>query len=341
MRRLLITTTALLLGAAALLALPIIRTEMSCRGDALAQAPAAGARAEGKTFTTYPEWHIVHAYEDYAEVIRTGDPHDFGFLEAVSGFWGGLCPMARLADAHGGFTDESRMTIYTIGVSFTAEMALKALYEETLGRAAAAWRGPDRSALDGLSADQARRYAEFLRMTPWYRWDFRADAEALGAAHEGGLRDGERQLALGLEYRAKAAYAGLIGRAVAATGKDETRMVAEVKGVSAARLGRLPGVEVMSEGGGVITIDTPRYRAFTELASRIAGLGGDFVTIAGNDDIMLTALSGDELPGALMSLDRQGFGDRRHLIAVPVADLASVIRRLPARGARLEHVHDY
>ena len=35
-------------------------------------------RAESRTLTTYPEWHIVHAYDDYARVITDGDPHEFG-----------------------------------------------------------------------------------------------------------------------------------------------------------------------------------------------------------------------------------------------------------------------
>ena len=44
--------------------------------------------------------------EDYAEVIRTGDPHDFGYLRAIAGFWRSACPLARTAAAHGGFDGE-------------------------------------------------------------------------------------------------------------------------------------------------------------------------------------------------------------------------------------------
>jgi hypothetical protein len=75
-------------------------------------------RPEERTFTTYPEWHIVHAYEDYARVIASADPHDFGYLQAITGFWSSLCPLTGLADQHGGFTTQSKMTLYTIGISF-------------------------------------------------------------------------------------------------------------------------------------------------------------------------------------------------------------------------------
>src|SRR5690606_24305041 len=124
---------ALLLLAAVLLS-PIVWVETTCRGTATADSytpilPPEHRRAESRSLLTYPEWHIVHAYDDYARVIATGDPDDFGFFRAITGFWSALCPLNRLAAQHGGVTGETKMTIYTIGVSFTAELALKALYE--------------------------------------------------------------------------------------------------------------------------------------------------------------------------------------------------------------------
>ena len=47
------------------------------------------------------------------------------------------------------------------------------------------------------------------------------------------------------------------------------------------------------------------------------------------------------MPGAFLSLARQGHGDTRHLFLVPVRDLAEQLRGLDARGLRLEHIHDY
>ena len=108
---------------ALILTLPVLRNETMCRGTPQPQdhAPIVGqTRPEERTFTTYPEWHIVHAYEDYARVITQADPHDFGYLRAITGFWSSLCPLTELADQHGGFTTQSKMTLYTIGISFTA-----------------------------------------------------------------------------------------------------------------------------------------------------------------------------------------------------------------------------
>ena len=347
LRRLAFLVLALLL----LLLAPVGYVELACRGTALADAhapilPPAFRREESRTYTTYPEWHIVHAYDDYARVIATGDPHDFGFLGAIRGFWGGLCPLARRAGEHGGFSLESKATIYTIGVSFTAEMALKAAYEETLGRIATWIRGPHRAALDDLSARQAAEYARFLQQTPWYRWDFAADAAALEAAATGSFRDRERAFALGLEFGAKAAYARIIAAAVAAAGQDQLEMRSVVTGMDTRALEAIGQVTVIGERPEGIEIETPRYRIFTHIAGAIAAAGGSFVEIAGNDDILLTAISAapdlpGALPGALVSLPRQGYGDWRHLVAVKVPQLAATLRALAAAGVRIEHIHDY
>lgn len=328
-----------------LLALPVLRNETMCRGTPLPQdhAPIVSqTRDELRTFTTYPEWHIVHAYEDYARVVASADPHDFGFFQAITGFWSSLCPLTEMADAHGGFTTESKLTIYTIGTSFTLEMAMKALYEETLGRVAAWIRRPEHSALDRLSAQQAADYAAFLQQTPWYLWDFRRDAQALDDATGDSLRDRERRLALGLEYRAKAAYAGVIAGAVAATGHDELTLRAVVDGLTPEALAAFPGVKVIATRPEGIEIETPRYRAMTVILQRIADEGGRMVEIAGNDDILLTAITpGRDYPGAIFSFPLQGSDEFRQLIVVKVADLSDRLRRLTADGARLEHIHDY
>ncbi len=343
LRRLVVAVLLLALVVAA----PILWVETACRGaarapDYAAVLPEEHRRDESRTYTTYPEWHIVHAYDDYARIVAAGDPHEFGYLRAIAGFWTSLCPLAERAAAHGGFTAESKQTIYTIGASFTAEMLLKAAYEETIGRLATLVRGDVRAPLDEVSAAQAAGYAAFLQQTPWYRWDFAGDAAALAAANSGTPRDRERAVALNIEYRAKALYAGVIARAVAAVGEDEPTIRSVVSGLAPDALAAIPGVEVIGPLGEGIEIETPRYRAFTVILQAIAAAGGDFVEIAGNDDILFTAIGPEAPPpGAVASFRRQGAGDWRHLIDAKVWGLASRLRGLEAGGLTLEHVHDY
>lgn len=322
---------------------PVAYVETLCRGQAVVSdyqplLPPDHHRPESRTLMTYPEWHIVHSYDDYAEVIRTGDPHDFGYLRAILGYWSSLCALTQASAAHGGVDGPTRQMVHVIGVSFTAELLLKAAYEETVGRVVTWLRGPDRAPLDDLSAAQAGRYARFLQQEPWYRWDFEGDAEALREAAGDSLRDRERALALGLEYRAKAGYARVIAAAVASTGQDELRLRMIVTGLPDG----LPGVVVIGTRPEGTEIETPRYRALTGLLLQMAEAGAEIVEIAGNDDILMTVISdAQRLDGALFSFPRQGYGDSRHLLLVPVTDLAQTLRDLPARGLTLEHIHDY
>jgi hypothetical protein len=338
-RRLILLVVVLILG----LLSPVAYIETMCRptGTAEARVPLVGPdwqRPEGRTLLTYPEWHIVHAYADYAEVIRTGDPHDYGFLSSIGGFWSSTCALSKASGPHGGFPWETKQMVYTIGVSFTAELLLKAGYEETIGRVFTLLRGQTRAPLDDLSARQAADYAVFLQQTPWYKWDFTRDAAELNAATDA-LRDRERRIALGLEYRAKAAYAKVIEAAVAAVGADQLRLRAVVRGLDAATLSALPDVQVIETLPEGIVIEAPRYRAFTRLAETIVASGGDFVEIAGNDDILFTMITDSPDAGALHSFPRQGNPGYRHLVLIPVAELGQTLSTLPL-GA-LEHIHDY
>lgn len=326
---------------------PVGYNELACiprerPQDYTAILPPEHHRPESRTLLTYPEWHIVHAYDDYAQVISAGDPHEFGYLRAIGGFWSSLCSLSHASADHGGFPWETKQMVYVIGVSFTAELLAKAAYEETLGRLATWLRGAARAPLDDLSADQARAYAAFLQQVPWYKWDFAADAAALSTNDTGSLRDAERRIALGLEYRAKAGYAQVIEGAVAQVGADALTLWMIVTGIDAQALAALDGVTVVGARPEGTEIETPRYRELTHLLAKMSAQGAEFVEIAGNDDILFTAISeGAEIPGAIHAFARQGHGDMRHLVLMKVADLAERLRGMGQGGLTLEHVHDY
>lgn len=329
-----------------ILLVPVAYNEMACRGQSVAtnykpQLSSDHHRLEARTFLTYPEWHIVHAYDDYAKVIQIGDPHEYGFLSGIAGFWSSLCAVSERSAAHGGFDWPTKQMIYTIGVRFSLELAFKALYEETIGNIAAMIRGVARAPLDDLSAEQAANYARFLQQTPWYHWDFLSDIDALSALNSGVFRDKERRFALGLEFGAKAKYADIIKASVATLEPDALSLRMIVTNVDAQILQSIPDITIIKERGSSFEIETPRYRQLTELLLRLANEGADVVEIAGNDDIMFTAISNQDFEPALYSFERQGYGDNRHLISVKVSDLARRLRTLGDDDLTLEHIHDY
>ncbi len=343
------TKRLVLLGLVLILVLllPVMYVETNCQGSADAQpyesiiAPKFH-RPEYRTLMTYPEWNIVHAYEDYAEVIAKGDPHEFGYVRAVKGFWLSLCSLSMASSAYGEIDNPTKQMVYVIGVSFTAELLLKAAYEETLGRLFTAIRGDKRAPLDELSASHAKNYAKFLKQVPWYKWRFREDHAELRKKSTNAWRDVERRLALGIEYSIKASYANVIAEAVSQVGQDELTLRMIIRNVNLTFMEEFDQVKVLSARPEGIEIETPRYRALTHLLQNWANAGADFVEISGNDDILISVLSQQpSMGGATHSVLRQGFGDYRHLAVIKVADLADSLRILHASGQRLEHVYDY
>jgi hypothetical protein len=342
-----------LLACVLALAAPIVYVELTCRGVA-PPAPATPTiiakeyhRAEANTFLTYPEWHIVYAYEGLAEVLKTGDEHDFNYFASITSFWSSACTVTRTADAHGGADAATKRTIYVIGASFTLEMAMKALYEETLGRIFT-WTRDTKATQDIVSADVATDYAAFLQQTPWYKFDFNAAVTKLWSAPAGSLRGWERRLALAGEWKAKAAYAKVIDSAVQATGVAQLDIQSVVTGLGKDSLKQIAGVEIVDEQGDLVIIKTPRYQAFNAILEEIANRGGQVLEIAGNDDILFTVthpagvdFSVFQQTQVMTQLKRDGFSDVRSLLNVRVAALTSVLKAARSQGIRVEHVYDY
>ena len=132
---------------------------------------------------------------------------------------------ARYWGAYGAACDATRgrypfelgyhVMLGVIGVSFTAEYGIKALYENTVGRATE-WLFSTDTPEDVFAAGVAREYGAFMHTTPWYRFPFLDRLGALWAdVPWWGPRAGrkwERRVALSLELGAKGAYGWLMGR---------------------------------------------------------------------------------------------------------------------------------
>ncbi|MEM7470317.1 MAG: hypothetical protein AAF340_03130 [Pseudomonadota bacterium] len=344
MKHLLKWLGAALLALILIVTTPILAVETMCRGDTLPQTPpqyvTENTRPEARTYMVYPEWHIVYAYEGYAEALKTGHPHNFPYLQAITGFWTSLCGLTEQADALGEAGFNSKVTIYTIGASFTLEMLFKAAYEETIGRIFTLFAP---SPQDTVEATMALDYATFLQQVPWYKYDFPKWSETLWQAEPVEIRGWERRLALGLEWGAKTQYAKLIAGAAAGLGADQLTMQIALKGP----VPDLADITILSQDGDITIAEVPRYRIFTKLARAIAENGATFVGIAGNDDILVSlileqgdfyAASGHNL---ISRTARVGFPQDRLLIATKVSDLHKVFLDYPNTPVTVEHIYDY
>jgi hypothetical protein len=332
---------------------PIGYVEFFCRGDIRPTSykpvitDAKFRRPEANTYLTYPEWHIVYAYDGLAETLKTGDEYQFQYFDSMIGFWSSTCKLMRIADDHGGADRATRTMIYTIGASFNLEMALKAAYEETLGRLFAAIRGPEKTPQDEEAVKMALDYSAFLRQTPWYKYDFEHAEQALWAAPlTNPWRGWERRLALGGEWKAKTYYAKAIGAAVAATGEAQLRIRSVIYGIPVDTLKTMANVTVISDTPDGVLIETPRYDIFTHVLANIVLKGGSVREIAGNNEIMvsLTTPPGTDYngPGEIITrMNRDGFQTDRLLVNLQVSELEQLFKAYPIADPGLEHVFDY
>ncbi|MER8612465.1 hypothetical protein [Mesorhizobium sp. M0435] len=308
-------------------------------------------RPEESTFLTYPEWAIVYAAREYAGFVDKNQPSGFPYLSYIGRFWQDYAMVVRASSAYKFNLDNHQMLVI-IGTSHTIEHAIQWAYENTVGRITEATAGK-RTAVDIYQAEVAAEYAGFLDEVPWYQFPYAEKRAGLfavqPAADDSAVRTSERKLAFGLAYTIKQGYADLIKSALAAT-TDPALLDIHVwaKGPVSEVTRNEPDTLLERDLGADGTVFvTRRYQAFTDMIPRLIGKGVSFVEIGGNDEIMVTVLSNDEInvPQGARTLFSYPLpaepSTRRTGLTVAVRKLHLVLPALMTAGARLEHVYDY
>ncbi|MER8425936.1 hypothetical protein [Mesorhizobium sp. M1403] len=308
-------------------------------------------RPEESTFLTYPEWAIVYAAREYAGFVDKNQPSGFLYLSYIGRFWQDYAMVVRASSAYKFNLDNHQMLVI-IGTSHTIEHAIQWAYENTVGRITEATAGK-RTAVDIYQAEVAAEYAGFLDQVPWYQFPYAEKRAGLfavqPAADDSAVRTSERKLAFGLAYTIKQGYADLIKSALAAT-TDPALLDIHVwaKGPVSEVTRNEPDTLLERDLGADGTVFvTRRYQVFTDMIPRLIGKGVSFVEIGGNDEIMVTVLSNDEInvPQGARTLFSYPLpaepSTRRTGLTVAVRKLHLVLPALMTAGARLEHVYDY
>ncbi|MBX3401768.1 MAG: hypothetical protein KF873_23815, partial [Gemmataceae bacterium] len=241
-------------------------------------------RPEESTFLTYPEWAIVYAAREYAELVSREFPSAFPYWAYTGRFWQDYALMIRASSAYP-FNFENHLMLTVIGTSQTVENAVQSIYENTVGRLTEAVAGYGMVLEDDYQAAAAAEYAAFLDQVPWYMFpyaDKRAGLFRLPAA--GGfasLRSWERKLGFGLAYSVKQGYAALIKQGLAAT-SDAALLDIHVWAtgpVADAIAGEADTTLERDLGADGAVFVTKRYQVFTEMIPRLAAKGVRFVEI--------------------------------------------------------------
>jgi len=313
------------------------------RGETL--TPPEYRRNVEQTFLTFPEWFLVHSPAEYAAYVKDHTPSDFPFIAHVRQFWSSY---ARVNEAirQYPFNFGYHVMIVVIGASTTVEYGIRSAYETLIGRVSELTARHGLTPEDRFGAQVAQEYVDFIRVLPWYEFDFTGRLAKLWRDTpmwgEDPLRKWERRYALTTEYAIKAVYGYLIKVGTKASYGDELLVTAVVldklpKGIQK----DLPELKILDEKQNLILV--PRYDAFMRQASTLAKRGARFKEIAGNDSIILVSvLSRNDFDKPLFEqpiLTQPGW--KRSALVVPVGELSAFLNGLDARGALLEHVYDY
>jgi hypothetical protein len=307
------------------------------------------ARPEDDTFLTYAEWYIVWSYQEKAAWQQMRLPSGFPYFSAIRQYWSGYCCSFEVVRGRYPFNFGDHLMLAVIGTSFTVEYGIKGAYENTIGRLTEWIGGRDITDEDRYAARVARDYGVFVEDRPFYEFRFSSAFKGLWkdtrlrGPHL--LRKWERKMWLSLDYGIEAIYCGLIQLASHAVyGVEEDVTYALIDDGPRAVLSDLPNVlTVKPVGVDSSIVRMPRYQKFTAAAQQLLRRHARFLEIAGNRQIMVSAIVPREwsfqLPAGelLFSSDMLTDGSsKRVVLRVPVPDLGVAIGSLP-----IEHIYDY
>ena len=309
-------------------------------------------RSEASTFLTLPEWYVVYSAEEYASFVRARAPSRFPYFAAIGQYWRYYARACRATRRVYPFDTGTHLMLGVIGLSFSIENAVKGAYENTVG-VVTENIGFYHTEEDVFARKTAREYAQFVHTVPWYEFPFGRKLEALWKETPlWGLdlvRKWERRLALSAEYAVKAACAGIIRWGTGAVYRPEDRVIDAWIDDAPDRIfddGRIRKIKAVGPRSYIVAI--PRYEVFTQVVTELARQGVRFREVAGNDEILLTAIApsaADSRAGNAEILLREPIltnpGATRIAVKAPVTALHVILADLASRGATVEHLYDY
>jgi FAD/FMN-containing dehydrogenase len=315
-------------------------------------------RDEGQTFLTHPEWYIVYSSDEYASYLKDHLPTDFPYITSIGQFWVNYREAASLTRNAYPFNGGYHVMLGVIGTSYSAELALKAIYENTVGRFSGWTAGHQLSDEDRFAWQVADDYGRFIHVSPWYEYHFAEKLSALWTRQPLWgphlIRKWERKVFLSLEYGIKAVYATLIERATrAAYTLEEDRMLLVASGWSDSLAAARPAIRTAARLDAThALLSAPRYDGFRDQLLTLASSGAPvrIEEIAGNDDILVTGVapatweSTDIRARVLFTLPLPTDASRKRVaMRVKVPDLLAVLAGAEVGSGRLlvDHIYDY
>ena len=296
-------------------------------------------RDYSNTLLTYPEWFLVFSPQEFSDLTKEKVASDFTYFGHVVQFWSAYYQIFQATKNDPKFNSEYHTMIMVIGVSTTVEYFFKGLYEFSVGKLSKMLFG--RVPEDDFTHSFAYDYVEFIKITPWYEFDFYSQLKKLWATPwqvKGFLRQLERRYVLTTELLIKQGYGALIKKATKSS-FESPKLFTVVAGDKKVEFTPAP-----ESSGDLFLYQVPRYQPFQASATSLAKQGVEFKEVAGNNSqILISVLTTTEDKGSPYPIFLEQAvltkpGMKRVLILVPISKLASF---LVEKEATIEHVFDY
>jgi hypothetical protein len=308
------------------------------------------ARAEDSTYLGFPEWFIVWSYTEKADFQQNHMPSGFPYFRSISQYWSGYCCVNELTHGKYPFDFGEHQMLVVIGSSFSVEYLIRASYENTIGRLAEWTSSGEPVEEDVYSNRVAREYADFVHIRPFYEFSFWKRFRGLWSENKvwgrHPVRKLERRFFLSLDYSIESFYCWVIEKATHASyGIESADTYAWIENTSEKIFTENPRIrKVKDAGAGAYIVIIPRYQEFTTVAEWLAERDVHFVEIAGNDEILVSAIAPvgwAEGSSAFSTPLATAPEWKRVAISTPVSQLHEVLNGLKRSGTRIEHVYDY
>ena len=361
-----LVATALTTGGPAV----FVATQCWGSGPALAlDGPSAELRTlhlnrdEARTYLALPGRLVVYTAGDRAAFLEKRPPSGYPYFGSIRQYWAGYNAACEVTSREHPFVASDHMSLAATGAAFSVEYLLTGLWENTIGRAtewlstaSRNWTTAPPTPEDAFAIRTAGEYAAFIHKIPWYDFPFGDRLISLwsGSPMWGPnvIRKWDRRILLTAEYGLKG-FAALIARQVASPpstddGSSPTLVYAAIDRASASAFADERVREFKERGPHSYIVSLPPREGFTEAARGLQAKGVHFLSIAANDDIMLTALAPNALADVVPSDRRVAVLPlltnplrSRLALRVRVTALAEVLAWLTAHGASIEAIHDY
>ena len=146
--------------------------------------PPEHRRGGEQTFLTFPEWFLVYSPAEYAAFVKQSGRRSSSRSSGTSRqFWQSYRAVYGATDDDYPLNAEYHVMITVIGIEHHRRVRAALGVRDAFGRLTELTSGLRHDREDRLGARVAQDYVDFIRVRPWYEFDFFGGAARTVAGH--------------------------------------------------------------------------------------------------------------------------------------------------------------